>query len=71
MKVEMSGILKHLEVRANNTNLKHVVVALSGRIKGEIGKRYHVLIIPRVTSHSAMVRRWVDWLETDVIKQQQ
>ena len=68
MKVEILGILKYLDTGVNNPKFKDVVVALLGRIKGELGERYHMLIIPRVTSYGVMASRLANKLVLGLIQ---
>ena len=47
--MDLHGILKHWEA-STTFNPPHIVVAILGRFKGEIGKNYHLLPIATVTS---------------------
>jgi hypothetical protein len=63
MKTDISpGFLKYLNVGAADLNNPDVIVPLIGRLKGETGKRYHMMVMVRVTASGVMVGRWADWL---------
>jgi hypothetical protein len=45
VKVDVAGFLKYLEVGAEHPECPHVVVPLLGRLKGEMGEIYHMMIL--------------------------
>jgi hypothetical protein len=55
---DLYGILRHWD-EGDRCELKHVVVALLGRFKGETGENYHLLCIADVTSHGLEPRKWI------------
>jgi len=57
-KVDLYGAVKHWE-EGEIGELKHVVVPLTGRFKGETGENYHLLCFVDVTSHGLEPRKWI------------
>jgi hypothetical protein len=49
VKINLAGLLKYLEVGKLDTACPHVIVPLIGRIKGETGERYHMMVLARET----------------------
>jgi hypothetical protein len=47
VKVGVTGFLKYLEVGAEHDECPHMVVPLLVRLKGEMGERYHMMILAR------------------------
>jgi hypothetical protein len=62
VKVDVSGFLKYLEVGADHDECPHVVVPLLGRLKGEMGERYHMMILARETKSGIRPGIWGDRL---------
>jgi len=56
--VDLFGIAKHWE-RAITSDPPHIVVALLGRFKGEIGENYHLLTIVTRTSSGIDNEKWI------------
>jgi len=61
-KTDAAGLLKYLEVGAQDEKCPHVVVPLMGRLKGETGERYHLMILSRRTTSGIECGRWADRL---------
>jgi hypothetical protein len=61
-KTDATGFLKYLEVGARDTKYPHVVVPLMGRLKGETGERYHLMILSRLTTSGLGCGKWADRL---------
>jgi hypothetical protein len=68
VKTDISGLLKYIEVGAQNPDHKHVIVPLIGRLKGETGERYHMLPMARVTQSGIMAGRWMDRLCVSLLR---
>jgi len=47
MKVDLGGLMKHLEKGRNHASCPHLIVALMGRLKGETGERCHAMVMAR------------------------
>jgi len=62
MKMDISGLLRYIETGAQHREHPHVVVALVGRLKGEMGERYHMIILARVTQSGIKAGVWMDRL---------
>jgi len=60
MKTDISGLLKYFDVGAGDETFQHVVVPLIGRLKEELGERYHMLIMARVTRIGIQSGKWMD-----------
>jgi hypothetical protein len=69
MKADVSGFLKYLDVGAKDLNNPHAIVPLIGRLKGETGERYHMMVMARVTTSGVMAGRWADRLGHSLIRQ--
>jgi hypothetical protein len=54
----LTGILKHWDAGAV-ANPPHVLIALLGRFKGELGEQYHRLPLASITSSGLQVRLWI------------
>lgn len=67
MKVDLHGLLKHLDEGAADTH-PHVAVPLLGRLKGETGENYHILPMARVTSTGIEAGKWADRLALMMIR---
>jgi hypothetical protein len=61
-KVGLAGPLKYLEVGRIDAECPHVIVPLIGRIKGETGEWYHMMVLARETKSGWHPGRrvWVD-----------
>ena len=68
MKVDISGLMKYIDVGAADREHPHAVIPLLGRLKGETGDRYHYMIVARVTSGGLAVGRWLDRLVASLLK---
>jgi hypothetical protein len=55
---DLYGISKHWQAGEEH-QLKHVVVALLGRFKGETGECYHLMPIVDVTNRGLEPRKWI------------
>ena len=62
VKVDLGGLIKFLEVGRNNVEHPHVIVPLIGRIKGETGERYHMMVLARETKSGIQAGTWADRL---------
>jgi hypothetical protein len=47
MKIDLGGLIKYLEPGRNHMACPHLIVALLGRLKGETGERYHMMVMSR------------------------
>jgi hypothetical protein len=56
--VDLYGTVKHWEA-GKQSEMKHLVVPLLGRFKGETGESYHLLCMVDVTGHGLEPRKWV------------
>ena len=63
----LTGTRKHW-VAGGEHEIKHVVIALLGRFKGETGEAYHLLCLVDVTSHGLEPRKWVGRLLNELEK---
>jgi hypothetical protein len=68
MKTDISGFLKYLDVGAQDLAHPHVIVPLLGRLKGETGERYHMMVLARVTTSGVMAGCWADRLGRSLIR---
>jgi hypothetical protein len=55
---DVYGMCRHWD-EGDQHELKHVVVALLGRFKGETGENYHLMCVVDVTSHGLEPRKWI------------
>jgi hypothetical protein len=62
VKVDVAGFLKYLGVGAEHDECPHLVVPLLGRLKGEMGERYHMMILARETESGIRPGLWADRL---------
>ena len=60
MKIDLSGLLKYLEVGREHSQCPHLIVALLGRLKGETGERYHMMVMARETQSGINGGIWAD-----------
>ena len=68
MKTDVAGFLKYLDVGAEDEDYPHVIVPLIGRLKGETGERYHMMVMARVTLSGIMAGRWADRLGWSLLR---
>jgi hypothetical protein len=68
MKTDISGFLKYLDIGASDLTNPHVIVPLIGRLKGETGERYHMMVLARVTTSGVMAGRWADRMGRSLIR---
>jgi hypothetical protein len=62
VKVDVSGFLKYLDIGSQHPEFPHLVVPLLGRLKGEMGERYHMMILARETASGFQPGKWADRL---------
>jgi hypothetical protein len=60
VKIDLAGLLKCLEVGKLHAEHPHLIVPLLGRIKGETGERYHMMILARETQSGIRAGLWAD-----------
>jgi hypothetical protein len=60
MKIDLSSVIKYLEVGGRHPTCPHVIVALLGRLKGETGERYHMMVMARVSRSGIDGGVWAD-----------
>jgi hypothetical protein len=60
MKVDIAGFLKYLDTGAEDSVRPHAIVPLLGRLKSEIGERYHMQVMARVTQSGMHAGIWCD-----------
>jgi hypothetical protein len=60
VKIDLAGLLKYLEVGKLDTEHPHGIVPLIGRIKGETGERYHMMVLARETKRGIQSGLWAD-----------
>jgi hypothetical protein len=60
MKVDLGGLIKYLETGRNHGACPHLIVALLGRLKGETGERYHMMIMARESWSGIVGGVWAD-----------
>jgi hypothetical protein len=61
MKVDLGGLIKYLESGRNHTTCPHLIVALLlGRLKGETGERYHMMVMARESRCGIVRGIWAD-----------
>jgi hypothetical protein len=63
MKIDLAGLLKYLEIGRQDAEHPHVIVPLLGRIKGETGERYHMMVLAREMRSGIQAESGrIDWL---------
>jgi hypothetical protein len=62
VKVDVAGFLKYLDIGSQHPEYPHLVVPLLGRLKGEMGERYHMMILARETASGFGPGKWADRL---------
>ena len=60
VKIDLAGLVKYLQVGKEDTEHPHVIVPLLGRIKGETGERYHMMVLARETQSGIKAGLWAD-----------
>jgi hypothetical protein len=60
MKVDLGGLIKYLEVGCVHPWNPHLAVALLGRLKGEIGERYHIMVMAQESQSGIVGGVWGD-----------
>jgi hypothetical protein len=60
--VDVLGFLKYPEIGSQHPEFPHLVVPLLGRLKGEMGERYHMMILARETASGIQPGKWADRL---------
>jgi hypothetical protein len=60
MKVDLGGLMKYLEPGRDHATCPHLIVALLGRLKGETGERYHMMVMSRVSRSGIVGGIWAD-----------
>jgi hypothetical protein len=59
MKSGIAGLLKYLDIGATDIFHPHIIIALLGRLKGEVGgEQYHMVVMARVTKSGTMAGRY-------------
>ena len=69
MKTDVAGFLKYIDVGAADAVSPHVIVPLIGRLKGETGERYHMMVMAEITVSGVMAGRWADRLGRALLRQ--
>jgi hypothetical protein len=62
VEVDVAGVFKYLGVGAEHNECPHLVVPLLGRLKGETGECYHMMILARETGSGIWLWLWADRL---------
>lgn len=57
--VNFAGVLKHWYEGVTDSKRPHVVIALLGRFKNEVGEKYHLIPLAAETRSGLKVRLWV------------
>jgi hypothetical protein len=60
MKIDLGGLIKYLEAGRGHSECPHVIVALLGRLKGETGERYHMMVMARESASGIIGGIWAD-----------
>jgi hypothetical protein len=60
MKVDISGFLRYLDTGADDSVRPHAIIPLLGRLKSEVGERYHMQVVVRVTQSGIHAGMWCD-----------
>jgi hypothetical protein len=60
VKIDLAGLLKYLEIGSLDIEHPHLIVPLIGRIKGETGERYHMMVLARETKSGIQAGIWED-----------
>ena len=57
--VNLTGVFKHWDEGLTDPRRPHVVIALLGRFKNEVGEKYHLIPLAAETKSGLKVRLWV------------
>jgi hypothetical protein len=58
---DLGGLMKYLEKGRNHKSCPHLIVALLGRLKGETGEHYHMMVLMARESRSGILGGvWAD-----------
>jgi hypothetical protein len=60
MKIDLGGLIKYLEAGSGHLECPHVIVAVLGRLKGETGERYHMMVMARESRSGIVGGIWAD-----------
>jgi hypothetical protein len=60
--LDLFGLRTHIDKGKNDPTDPHVVAPLLGRLKGEDGERYHMLLMVNETSSGLQIRIWLERL---------
>jgi hypothetical protein len=60
--LDLFGLRQHILKGKYNTKNPHVVTPLLGRLKGEDGKHYHMLLMASETALGLKIREWLERL---------
>ena len=60
MKVDLGGLMKYLEPGRDHATCPHLIVALLGRLKGDNGEGYHMMVMSRVSRSGIVGGIWAD-----------
>jgi hypothetical protein len=60
--LDLFGLRTHIDKGKHDTTHPHVVATLLGRLKGEEGERYHMLLMASETASGLEVRKWLERL---------
>jgi hypothetical protein len=64
MKADIVGFLKYLDTGADVSVRPHAITPLLGRLKSEVGERYHMQVMARVTQSGMHAGIWCDCMGT-------
>eukprot|EP00957_Ditylum_brightwellii_P146538 11156334-Ditylum_brightwellii.AAC.1 len=57
--MEIQGLLQHLQDgKMEDPESRHVITALLGKFKGELGERWHLLLLAETTQSGFRPRVW-------------
>ena len=57
--VNLTGVIKHWHDGVSDPSRPHVVIALLGRLKNEVGERYHLVPLAAETKSGLKIRMWI------------
>jgi hypothetical protein len=60
MKVDLGGLIKYLDKGRDHAACPHLIVPLLGRLKGETGERYHMMVMARESRSGIVGGVWAD-----------
>jgi hypothetical protein len=61
MKIDLGGLIKYLEAGRVHLECLHVIVLLLGRLKGETGECYHMMVMARELRSGIVGGIWANW----------